>query len=346
MAKESSPILSICIATRNRAEAIGPTLDALIAQCPAEVELVVVDGASTDATSQVVGGLAEQHACLRYFPQQENSGIDGDFDKAIQFARGEYCWLLSDDDIPLEGALQRVLNACAEKPAVVVVDAEVYSADLSRHLKSHRMPFSGVRRYQPDEQDRLLIDCGDTLSFIGALIIRRSLWLERERTRYYGTEFVHVGVVFQAPLPAQAIALGMPLLRIRYGVGNWLRRSFEVWMFKWPKLIWSFEHIAAGARQQVTVRQPWRSAAMLLLHRAKGWYTRETYVRLIRPAPAPLLAKLVPAIIALLPGPLVHAAMRLAMSLRPVRYAGSLLDLKLSPYAPKNWFGPRRDGRA
>lgn len=334
---EAGIVLSVCIATRNRADAIGPTLEALIAQCGDRVEVVVVDGASTDATAEVVGALARRHDCLRYFPQTVNSGIDGDFDKAIELARGEYCWLLSDDDIPLPGAMARVLAACAEAPQVVVVDAEVYSADLSRPLKARRMGFSGERRYGADEQDRLLADCGDALSFIGALVIRRGLWLGRDRRAYYGTEFVHVGVVFQAPLPGNALALGMPLLRIRYGVGNWIRRSFEVWMFKWPKLIWSFDHLDAAARARVTPQRPWRNAASLLLYRAKGWYTREGYERLIRPAPGTALEKLLPAIIARLPGALVLRLAWLAMSLRPERYAGSLLDLRLSPHAPAGW---------
>lgn len=334
---EAGIVLSVCIATRNRADAIGPTLEALIEQCGDRVEVVVVDGASTDATAEVVGALARRHDCLRYFPQTVNSGIDGDFDKAIELARGEYCWLLSDDDIPLPGAMARVLAACAESPQVVVVDAEVYSADLSRPLKARRMGFSGERRYGAGEMDHLLADCGDALSFIGALVVRRDLWLARERRAYYGTEFVHVGVVFQAPLPGTAIALGMPLLRIRYGVGNWIRRSFEVWMFKWPKLIWSFDHIDAAARARVTPQRPWRSAASLLLYRAKGWYTREGYERLIRPAPGTAREKLLPAIIARLPGALVLWLAWLAMSLRPERYAGSLLDLRLSPHAPAGW---------
>ena len=48
--KMKSPLLSICIATYNRADFIGETLDSIIRQLTDEVEIVVVDGASTDAT--------------------------------------------------------------------------------------------------------------------------------------------------------------------------------------------------------------------------------------------------------------------------------------------------------
>ncbi len=47
-------LLSICIATYNRAEYIGETLESIIPQVTDEVEIVIVDGASTDNTSSVV----------------------------------------------------------------------------------------------------------------------------------------------------------------------------------------------------------------------------------------------------------------------------------------------------
>ena len=49
-----TPLLSICIATYNRASYIGETLDSIIPQLDDDVELLVVDGASTDNTEDVV----------------------------------------------------------------------------------------------------------------------------------------------------------------------------------------------------------------------------------------------------------------------------------------------------
>jgi glycosyltransferase involved in cell wall biosynthesis len=50
----TTPLLSICIATYNRADYIGETLDSIIPQLTDNVELLVVDGASTDNTEDVV----------------------------------------------------------------------------------------------------------------------------------------------------------------------------------------------------------------------------------------------------------------------------------------------------
>ena len=64
--------------------------------------------------------------------------------------------------------------------------------------------------------------------------------MSREREPYFGTEFIHVGVIFQAPLPGTASGhLDAPGLDpVRHG--QWTARSFEIWMFKWPELVWSF----------------------------------------------------------------------------------------------------------
>ena len=91
--------LSVCIATFNRADFIGQTLDAILEQVTPEVELVVVDGASQDQTAAVMAQYLVRYPHIVYRREAENSGVDRDFDKAVAYASGEYCWLMSDDDV-------------------------------------------------------------------------------------------------------------------------------------------------------------------------------------------------------------------------------------------------------
>jgi hypothetical protein len=53
----------------------------------------------------------------------------------------------------------------------------------------------------------------------------------------------------------------------------WTSRSFEVWMFKWPGLIWSFPDFSEEAKRKVCRREPWRSAKALFHNRALGAYS-------------------------------------------------------------------------
>src|SRR5665647_2657471 len=101
--------LSICITTYNRGQFIGETLDSILGQMVAGVELVIVDGASPDNTPAVMTQYLLRYPEIRFFREQVNSGVDGDYDKAVGYARGEYCWLMSDDDLLKPGAIQYVL---------------------------------------------------------------------------------------------------------------------------------------------------------------------------------------------------------------------------------------------
>lgn len=62
----SSTQLSICIATLNRAAFIGQTLDSIIRQATDEMEIVIVDGASSDNTKEIVEHYQRQFPRLRY----------------------------------------------------------------------------------------------------------------------------------------------------------------------------------------------------------------------------------------------------------------------------------------
>ena len=80
-------------------------------------------------------------------------------------------------------------------------------------------------------------DAASYFSFIGCVIIRRSIWMERQRERYFGSLFIHMGVIFQAPIPGRILVVARTLISIRYGNALWRAKEFEIWMFKWPDLL-------------------------------------------------------------------------------------------------------------
>lgn len=104
------PRLSICIPTYNFGRFIGETLDSIIRQATEQVEILVVDGASTDDTEEVVRERQVRFPAIRYHRLEKKGGIDRDMAKSVGLARGEYVWLFSADDWMAEGALKRVLD--------------------------------------------------------------------------------------------------------------------------------------------------------------------------------------------------------------------------------------------
>ena len=280
-AAEDGIKLSICMATFKRGRFIAETLDCILAQMLPGIELIVVDGASPDHTSEVMADYVARYPALRYIREAENSGVDRDYDKAVEYACGEYCWLMTDDDLLTPGAIERLMAELDGRNDLVIVNQEVRSADFSQVLTASRFKLASDKRYGEGDAETLFIEMAQALSFIGCVVIKRRLWLARDRASYYGSLFIHAGVIFQAPPIERASFIAAPLIVIRYGNAMWTARSFEIWMSMWPQMLWAFSSFSDAAKAQVSAREPWRDLKQLLVYRASGGYALAQYRRFL-----------------------------------------------------------------
>jgi abequosyltransferase len=303
--------LSLCISTLNRADWIGETLDKILPQIAANVELVIVDGGSTDGSEALISRYAARNSRIKYRREESNSGVDADFDKAVVYANGEYCWLMSDDDIIVPHAIAAVLAALDSRPDVVVVNAEIRDKALSTVLKARQLEIEQDCDYGASDHERFFADVGSYLSFIGAVVVRREWWMSRERAAYFGTLFVHVGVIFQQPAPARVKVIAEPLVRIRYGNAQWTARAFEIWISGWPGLVWSFTHFSEQARRNVSPQYPAAALKTLLWYRAIGAYGPAQLVGLASVKGRPRHVHALATVAARLPVWVVNAALAL-----------------------------------
>ena len=181
--------ISVCITTRNRAGFIGETLESIISQAGDSVEIVIVDGASTDNTMEVVQRYKKKFAKLVYYRGEENMGFNRDMAKCIELARGEYCWIFSDDDLLMPGAIKRMLKEIESA-------CEIYLCNITACNLSMR-PYKELSWLRVDVKDRVfnlhkkdeLIEYCNKANSIGALfsywssiVLRREDW---NRTGYH-----------------------------------------------------------------------------------------------------------------------------------------------------------------
>jgi glycosyltransferase involved in cell wall biosynthesis len=271
------PILSICIATYNRGRFIGATLESILAQADDNVEIIVVDGASPDNTQEVIEPYLSQHPNLHYYRENTNSGVDCDYDKSVGYATGEYCWLMPDDDLLAPDAISRLLKFIDKSYDLIVVNSEVWNADFSTSLDTRMLKLREDKTYDVGDGEKVFVELATCLSFIGSVVIKRSVWLKKDRSSYYGTLYVHIGVIFQHPSIESIAVIADPMIHIRYGNSMWSPRSFEVLYFKWPQLIWSFPQFSAKSKQNIIWREPWRRLRSLFKSRAIGEYSHSEY---------------------------------------------------------------------
>lgn len=306
--------LSICIATYNRGAFISDTLDSILSQLITGVEIIVVDGASPDNTPEIMGRYVEDYPSVHYYRESENSGVDADFDKAVGYAKGDFCWLMTDDDLLRPEAIARVVSAINDEENLIVVNSEIRNTDLSEVYEKQRLAFDDDRVYRKVDKETFFTDTAAYLSFIGCVVIRRTFWLSRSRSEYYGSLFIHVGVILQSPPITNVRVIAQPLITIRYGNAMWTPRSFEIWMFKWPNLIWSFPDFSDTVKRRTCRQQPWRSVKALFHNRALGAYTKEEFKR-FWPSNTGKLEYLIAYGLSVFPGTLANFIMLLYFSL-------------------------------
>lgn len=299
--------LSICIATFNRAAFLGEAINSITAQAQSDYEIVISDNASTDNTEQV----ALQHTCrsdrVRYVRQNSNVGADRNYDKAVQAARGEYCWLMGDDDLIKPGAIARVLGALSADLSLIVVNGEFRDHSMKKVLQRRFRQLKADRMYEREEMDSLFVDLDDLAACVSSIIVKRTMWLERDREKYFDSWFIHVGVIFQERLPGRALVIAEPLFSYRMGNSHSFKLG-DVWYVYWPLLVESLA-LSSWAKRKVRTAEPWSHPGWLLVLRGLDHYSLKEYHQWIRPRLPRARQRLVPKIIALLPGVLVNAAL-------------------------------------
>ncbi len=88
--------VSVITVSYNSAETIAETLQSVVAQDYPDIELIVVDGQSTDETIDIVKGFGD---AVRVFVSEPDNGIYDAMNKGISLASGELIGILNSDDL-------------------------------------------------------------------------------------------------------------------------------------------------------------------------------------------------------------------------------------------------------
>ena len=308
--------LSICIATYNRAKYISETLDSILIQNSPEIEIIIVDGASTDNTTEIIDGYKKLYDNIFYFRLSIKGGVDHDYDKSVEFAKGKYCWLFPDDDLMINGAIKTVLSEINNNNySLIVVDAIVKNIDFSHTILPQRMNINKDIVVPGNDLDKLFKFTIPHLSFIGAVIIDRSVWLTRERMTYFNSEFIHIGVIFQNYLPNRILLIKKPLVIIRFGNAQWTDRTFEIWLFKWSKLLCSFDKISSQYKTPYLTIPSIRRIRTIIVHRAEGSYSLNTYLKWFKNDNLPIWWKMILFLISVSPKLIFQLSIKIYINL-------------------------------
>ena len=115
----TDPLVSVYLPTRNRASLVARAAASVLEQDQPDLELLVVDDASTDSTAGVLAGLAQQDPRVRVLRLAERGGAPAARNRALRAARGKFVTGIDDDDEMLPGRLSSLLAAFDARHAFV-----------------------------------------------------------------------------------------------------------------------------------------------------------------------------------------------------------------------------------
>ena len=118
----TAPRVSVILPAYNAAAHLRRAVDSALAQTMSDLEIIIVDDASTDATLEIAGRIAAQDPRVRVLHNERNSGPSVSRNRAIAAARGEWIAILDADDSWFPERLERMLADAG--------DADVVSDDL------------------------------------------------------------------------------------------------------------------------------------------------------------------------------------------------------------------------
>ncbi len=101
-------LISVIIPSYNRAPLLDRCLRSVLACQLDDMEVLVADNASEDATQEILGSFHDER--LRFWRNEINLGAEKNILNLLKAAGGEWIFCLTDDDYLLPGALDRLAS--------------------------------------------------------------------------------------------------------------------------------------------------------------------------------------------------------------------------------------------
>lgn len=119
-----TPEVSVIIAAYNTEAYIARAIESVLGQTEKNLEVIVVDDASTDATAAVARGFSDRR--IKVFVHQQNLGASSARNLALRKAKGKWIALLDSDDWYAPKRLENLLQVAYTKDADLIADDVFY----------------------------------------------------------------------------------------------------------------------------------------------------------------------------------------------------------------------------
>lgn len=122
-----APLVSVIVPSYNQGKFIGETLASVLSQDYRPLEVLVLDGGSTDETLRVLESYAGTPELSWW--SEPDGGVADAVNKGLEHARGEIIGIQSSDDVYLAGAISAAVEAMREHSEAAIVYGDIEYID-------------------------------------------------------------------------------------------------------------------------------------------------------------------------------------------------------------------------
>ncbi|MBL7952499.1 MAG: glycosyltransferase [Flavobacteriales bacterium] len=130
-------LITVC---RNAAPVIAGTLESVLHQTHADIEVIVIDGASTDGTVEIVRGFADR---IRHFVSEPDKGIYDAMNKGLRAATGDIIGFVNAGDLLMTPQVIAQLDEAFQRTGAEAVYGDIIMVDAVDLEKVKRTWLSG-----------------------------------------------------------------------------------------------------------------------------------------------------------------------------------------------------------
>ena len=240
--EDKQPLLSICIPTYNRSRYLKSNLLAIFNQAKNrnDIEIIISNNCSPDETEEVVKPYLEI-PILKYYKQVENIGGIKNMLKIVkEYATGEFCWIIGDDDFLVEGAIERVITIIKKYPNIDYIYAKISHLTMQEYNTSEVLDLPSYVEASNNQKTKFeiqeiakfeeLVSPQYSILFLSELmgsIFRRKLWLQYdlqpigEDLTTLETTYPHCVILANTLFGRKAIYTKMTLVLALDGAREW-----------------------------------------------------------------------------------------------------------------------------
>ena len=137
-------IITYVTITYNAADVLKRTLDSVLRQDYRDIVHLIIDGASTDGTLQIVEDYIQRSNAADnghriQVASEPDHGIYDTMNKGLRSLDGDYvCFLNAGDFLPASDTVSRIVSAISDQPAVLYGDTDIVDSE-GRFLHHRRL---------------------------------------------------------------------------------------------------------------------------------------------------------------------------------------------------------------